>query len=208
MSMPPKRLDETRTQAFSLVEVVISIGIVSFALLSILSFFGGMLVSSRENANRRELIEAVGTLRAYLNEVGSPDSSSASAFMKAFDFVTTGSPSGQELIYVTYIVDKEGNPVDFYGNASSGDLLAGDSHRVVGKWVATNDALLPSYEKARTGRWLKAKLSRSPSNPADTVYTNTSAALFFVNVEIGVVPTPNQSTTNSASLNTTLAVRR
>ena len=176
-----------KARGFSLVEVVIAIGIVSFAMLTIMGLFGGVMKSSGENSDRRELAEAVDSLRAYLNETVGFSNSFALA------------QAHQEVLYLTYFAATNGVP------------QSGSGH-VFGFWTNSAATGLDAYEQARSGRWLKAKLSISPSNPSGTNATSISAysnaPLYFVSAEIRVVPTPGQAATNQGALLTTLAVRR
>jgi len=176
-----------KASGFSLVEVVMAIGIVSFAMLTIIGLFGGIMKSSSENSDRRELAEAVDSLRAYLNE--------SVGFSNSFALARTHG----EVLYLTYFAETNGVP------------KSGSEH-VFGFWTNSAATGLDAYEQARSGRWLRAKLSISPSNPSGTNWTTVSACsnkpLLFVNAEIRVIAAPGQAATNQGALSTTLAVRR
>jgi type II secretory pathway pseudopilin PulG len=180
-------LPRHKVSGFSLVEVVMAIGIVSFAMLTIIGLFGGLMKSSSENSDRREQVEAVDSLRAYLNE----SVEFSNAFVLARD--------REEVLYLTYFADTNGVP------------QSGSEH-VFGFWTNSTATGLDAYEQARSGRWLRAKLSISPSNPSGTNGTTFSdysnKSLLFVNAEIRVIAAPGQAATNQGALTTTLAVRR
>lgn len=178
---PPDHVGRT-LGGFSLVEVVLAIGIVAFALLSIIGLFGGVMKSSGDNSDRREKVEAVDSLRAYLNEkVG---------FSNAFDLAA----GTNEVLYLTYAADENGVP-----QPGSGYTF--------GFWTNSDGTGLGAYEQARSGRWLRARLSIPPSNSI-TFSDYSNKAVFVVNAEIRVVATPGQTSTNQSLLTTTMAVRR
>lgn len=173
-------------KAFSLIEVVLAIGIVSFALLTIIGLFGGMMKSSGDNTQRREMTEAVDSLRSHLD---------ATNFASAYDWTK----AGKEFLYVTYKAGSNGVPDPA-------------SQTVIGLWTNADATGLEAYEPARSGRWLRAKLSVSPSNPGGTnlpaVGAYTRASLFVL-AEIFPVAAPEQQIpANSSRLQATLAILR
>ena len=171
--------------AFSLVEIVLAIGIVSFSLLTIVGLFGGMMKTSGDNIHRRQMIETVDSLRAYLH---------ATNFNSAYDSVRTN----QEFLYLTYKQGADGSP----------DI---NSQTVSGKWTNGDATNLDSYESARSGRWLRAKLNVSPSNPSGTnlpAAASYSNATLFVLADIWAIATPGQTTSNTSHLQTTFVLSR
>ncbi len=181
MNATPK----TRPQAFSLIEVVLAIAIVSFALLTTLGLFGGIMKASSDNSQRREMVEAVDSLRSFLNSTN---------FATAYDWVK----ADKQLVYVTYKSATNGNP-----SASSESVMA--------KWIDPDAESTASYEAARSGKWLRARLSVSPSNPGGTNLTavaNYKKASIFVCADIDVIAAPGQTITNSSRLQSTMAVLR
>lgn len=172
-------------KAFSLIEVVLAIGVVSFALLTVIGLFGGIMKSSGDNTQRREMTEAVDSLRSYLN---------ATDFPTVYNWTKTG----REFLYLTYKTGSNGNPDP-------------SSQTVVGIWTNADAAGLDTYEPARSGHWLRAKLSVSPSNPGGTNLPDSSAyprATLFVLADIFPVAGPGQTTTNFSPLQSTIAVQR
>lgn len=172
-------------KAFSLIEVVLAIGIVSFALLTIIGLFGGMMKSSGDNTQHREMTEAVDALRSCLN---------ATNFASAYDWVK----NGKEFLYLTYKTGSNGTPDP-------------NSQTVAGIWTNADATGLDVYEPARSGRWLRAKLSVSPSNPGGTnlpAVSSYTRATLFVQADIFPVAGPGQIVTNASPLQSIIAVQR
>jgi uncharacterized protein (TIGR02598 family) len=173
---------------FSLIEVVIAIGIVSFALLSVIGVFGGVIRTSKDNADRRSLTEAVDALRASLNDTNFV------TFSTLYGWVQTN----KQLMYITFYADSNGVP-------------AANSSYVVSQWIDPSSVNLSTYDTYRSGNWLKAKLTVSSSNPGGTnlpaIASYTRASL-FVTASIDSVATTNQALPNNPRLNITIAVRR
>ncbi len=178
-----------RARGFSLVEVVLAIGIVSFALLTLLGLFGGSMQSANQNTERRELAEAIDGLRRTFQTTN---------FATSYDWVRTQ----KKLLYVSYRADENGNPD---ANASGTAAL----------WLDPNAPPKPlsDYEAARTGRWVRASLRVSPSNPAGTNLPATASgypqAVVFGLITLDALATPSVSApTNSSILEATLAIPR
>lgn len=182
--MPSK---SPRPPAFSLIEVVLAIGIVSFALLVIIGLFGGVLRSSSDNAGRRGMSEAVDSLRSYLTETA--------GFTNTFNWAKAQT----NLVYVTYLSDSNGNPDPA-------------SQNVVGIWTNSSGTGLNAYDAARAGRWLTAKLKVSPSNPGGTNLTDLNAyagrASLTILAEIQPIASPGQQAANTSLLQTTMVIMR
>jgi uncharacterized protein (TIGR02598 family) len=129
---------------FSLVEVVLALGIAAFAIITIIGLFGGLLDSNRYNVERREALQSVNSLRAFLNEQEEG---------KTFDEIYGWAQSGaeQELVYVTY----RGDTVTRLPDANSREIVAG--------WFDAGDMptgiSINDLTSAREGRWIKAKLT-------------------------------------------------
>ncbi|MEI6033894.1 MAG: hypothetical protein WCS65_06385 [Verrucomicrobiae bacterium] len=182
---PSSLLIPPSLRAFSLIEVVLAIGVVSFALLTIIGLFGGMMKTSGDNTQRREMVEAVDSLRSFLN---------ASGFEATYGWATAGT----NLLYLTYHAGANGDPDT-------------NSQTVAGRWTNANASGLDAYEAARAGHWLRARLSVSPSNPGGTNLPAASAysrAFLFVLADMDVVATPGQTSTSSSRLQSTMAISR
>lgn len=180
----PRRRPCFFSAAFSLVEVVISIGIVSFALLTIIGLFGGIMRSSGDNTQRREMTEAVDSLRAFLTE--------EAGFTNAYNWAK----SGTSLVYVTY-------------KSGANNIPDAGSITVVGMWTnATSE--LEAYEAARSGSWLRAKLSVSPLNPSGTnlppIAQYANRAGVFIVADIDAIAQPGQENSISSRLQSTFAI--
>jgi type II secretory pathway pseudopilin PulG len=136
--IPPKipfsRVPWSR-RGFSLVEVVLAVGIVTFAIIVIVSLFGGLLSRHKEVTDRQEVINAMGALNSHL-ETGV-------TFPVAF---TWAKANNHELAYVLHRADASGTP------SPSGT-------NVVGKWIDAGDvASSTAMDSAREGQWIKVVL--------------------------------------------------
>ncbi len=133
-----------RPPGFSLIEVVLAIGIVSIVLIAIIGLFSNVLKTSDANIGRRELAEAIDSLRRTLQTTG---------FTNAYAWAR----NTNTLLYVTYRADPAGNPATNGANAAS-------------LWIDPNNPPRPlaDYDAARSGRWVRARLGVSPSNPGGT----------------------------------------
>lgn len=167
-------------------EVVLAIGVVSFALLTIIGLFGGVIKTSADNLQRREIAEAVDSLRAFLNE--------EAGFTNAYNWARNNA----SLLYVTYKSDPNLLPDP-------------NSKKVVGKWTNTTTGL-EAIDAARSGRWVRARLSVSPSNPGGStlpdISTFTNRALIFVTADFETLAQPGQTNSNPSMLQTTISVSR
>lgn len=184
----PARRDVRTPRGFSLVEVVLAIGIVSFAMLVIIGLFGGVMKSSSENNERRELAEAIDSLRRTF-QTGN--------FTTTYDAVRNGG----KWLYVTYRADTAGDP-------------KADGTNIAAIWTdpATNSRI-NEYDAARTGRWVRATLRVSPSNPGGTSLPANAAdyahAGLWALATLDTVPVPvTTAATNSGTLETTLSILR
>lgn len=171
---------------FSLVEVVLAIGVAAFAVISIVGIFGGVLRSSEDNAERLELAQAVDSLRTSLDDTN---------FTMSFSNICTWATTQKRLVYVTYKVDSGGSP-----------NVSGES--VAGKWLDPEKEATAQYDAARAGRWIRGRLSVSPSNPGGSNLANYSRATIFVLAELDAIADPSQTNSLSATFQTTIAVLR
>lgn len=172
-------------KGFSLIEVVIAIGVVSFAVLSVVGLFGGIMQTAGNNTNRRELANGYGSLRYFLENKG---------FTKAFQWAG----GGQELMYVTYRSDNKGDPSE-------------DSDVIAAKWLDPDEDDATTFETARVGRWIKAKLAVSPSNPGGTSVGSLEdykSGCLFVVADIDVVAIPDQPMPDPPAVRLTINLSR
>ncbi len=130
---------------FSLVEVVMAVGIVSFAIVTLLALLGSAFDAGGSVTERREAIRAMDALRHYLNEEVDFDT--------AYEWAQNA--DGQWIAYVTYHAEDDGTP--------EGTPKAGEQS-VRSKWFEYDNTgnIAPSvyadYEDAREGRWIIVRL--------------------------------------------------
>ncbi len=155
---------------FSLVEVVLALGIVSFALVPIIGLFATIMDNDKEIAERRELVESIDPLNNFLqNKI---------TFDQVFTWAQATNPH-KELVYVTYHGISESNP------SPTGD-------DVFSSWLDTDTDSPAQYTASRAGYWVRAKLSLSSTNP-ETDLTGFSAttyphAYIVLDVELESLP--------------------
>jgi hypothetical protein len=170
-----------------LVEVVIAIGIVGFAILAMFGLFGTVLSNSRGNADRRVLLESVDSLHSYLNEE------------KDFASVYEWAKSGTDLFYVTYKSDTNGSP-------------DAEATEVRSLWFDdVTDA--QQYSAAQNGPWVKAHLKLATSNNPGGITAlpdllDFSGSYLVLLVSLQTVSDPSQVSTNSVPLWIPVVVRR
>jgi len=143
-----KRSHETRhpRRAFSLVEVVLALGVAAFTVTISFGLISTVMTTGKDTRDRKEIAAALQSLRPNLQEIA--------GFDKCYSWALRGSP-GQELVYVTYRADPAtGAPettstairsVWFDPNSTDPDL--GPPHP------------LADLEAARESRWVKARLT-------------------------------------------------
>ena len=159
---------------FSLVEVTITLGIAVFALVTMVALFQSLFTWSRGIGDRRQALQSMDALTAFLNDTNSV------TFSNAFAWATNGT-NGTNLTFIRYR----------------------DSNSRIAMLWTTNSADVAQHEATREGRLIKAAVFLSPNNPGTlpvptdlTNYTN-SRIVFQVNYH--AVSDPNQ-TLNSNNL--------
>jgi type II secretory pathway pseudopilin PulG len=174
-------------EGFSLVEVVMAVGIVSFALLAIVGLFGTVIGKAGDNAERRSMLEAVDTMRGYLLN---------NDFTNVYNWAKTGT---NEFVFVAYRADDNGNPNK-------------DGKRTLGTWMPANAANTSDYELARVGSWVKARIGVSPANPSGTNLpaqaTDYTSGVLAVLVQMDSVAQPVQKLPDVPRIQTTIGVTR
>lgn len=160
-----------RGHGFSLVEVVLAIGILSFALIMIVALFASLSNRRQDVSQRREAAAAIAALGTYLNE--------GVSFETVYEWVQGG--SAKELVYVRYQADEAENP------SSSG------SH-VISNWFDPASADLVGYEDARQGYWMRALLTFDGNLHADSSLSASASdwpyAHLLLRAELHAVPDP------------------
>lgn len=157
---------------FSLVEVVLAIGILAFAITVIVALFASLSNQRRDVSQHREAVLVVATLNTYLND--------EVAFETVYDWVQSG--SAKELVHVRYRADGNQNP------SSTGE-------HVISGWFDPASDDLTDYEAARRGNWTKAILAfdgglHPDSSPLPTASTDWPYAHLLLRVELRAVPDP------------------
>jgi hypothetical protein len=175
--MNTARQSRSRRAAFSLIEVTIALGIVSFGILTIVGLMSSLGVRSSEVVERREALSALASLNAHL------------AAERTFDVVSgwVQATGGKPLVHVTYSVD-------------AGGLPDAQSQRVISGWFEVG-AVPTGIEAARRGRWMRALLDAPAASPGEIVPSAGAPGVVPVRVRIYDVPTPDfVPTTNGIPL--------
>lgn len=182
-------------RGFSLAEVVLAMGIVAIALLAIFSMFGSTIGYARDNSERRQMLEAVDSLRAYLNE--------DLPFDTVYQWAAQAPGNEQELAYITYRSNADGSP-----NAE------GDEVRSIWFDPATAPIPVDDLNRALVGKWLKAKLRlASIGNPPlaalPATADNYGYGHLVLQVDVDPISDPRlQTVSERPELTTTLGVLR
>lgn len=122
-------------QGFSLIEIVLAVGIVAFALVTIFGLFGSALRSSTDTLSEVEAINTRGSLSRFLQE-----RSGGSNFPASYDLL-----KGESFW-------------DLYA------FSVNDAHGLAEQVVyRADDPDLPATSAARTGRLLRARVRVSPN---------------------------------------------
>lgn len=183
-----KHSPHPRISAFSLVEVVLAIGILAFAAITILGLFGQLYRSDEHVAEMRAAVGAANSLRDHLqNEAG---------FATVYDWARGGD---KELVYASFLADEDGNPDP--GGA------------VRDEWFALPVADEAAIEATRQGRWLKGVLrphpTANPVAPASLPAIDSYPHSYLVmEIDIHVAADPDLAPTGRPVLNTAIAVHR
>jgi len=163
-----------------------AVGIVTFALLTVVGLFGGMIARAGDNIERRSMMEAVDALRGHLL---------VSGFNQSYNWAR----STNQMVFVNFRANDSGQP------SPSGS-------RTLGRWLQTNDTAIPQYDEARVGRWIKARMQVSHSNPSGTNLppspNDYEAAVLAVLVQMEPVARPELPLPATPRLETTIGVTR
>lgn len=134
-------------RGFSLVEVVLAVGIFAFALVSILYLFGGLMDNASALAKRREALAMSESLRNFLNFRSVTNS--GADWEKAYQLVFDGADAG------------------LYGMAAKWNVTNGapdpTSKEITFLW-STNTGDISTWEPARMGPLYRVKLELATSN--------------------------------------------
>lgn len=184
-----KMASTTRTSSgFTLVEVVLAIGLLSFVAIVILGLFSQLYRSGDYINEMRAAVGASNSLRSYLQE--------EMTFTKVYDWAKLGSV---ELVYASFLANEAEDPE------------ANPEMQVLGKWYSSWASEKAAVEGAQQGRWLKAILKPHPTlNPVTPlpVLALYSHTYIVFEVDFHVVPDPDFAPTGRPILTTAVAVQR
>ncbi len=173
---------------FTLVEVVLAIGILAFVVAVVIGLFSQLYRSGDQVNDMRAAIGAANSLRSHLQD--------ETEFSTVYGWATDGSV---EMVFASFLADDNGDPnVDTEG-------------QVLGKWYSDWQTESAAVEAARQGRWLKGVLRPHPTaNPVTTLPELASYPHPYLvfDVEIFVVADPDLTPTGRPVLNTAVAVQR
>jgi type II secretory pathway pseudopilin PulG len=159
-------------RAFSLVEVILAVGIVSVAMLAIVGLSTSMIHQSKDNFDRRALVEASGALRFFLSE------QTNAGFSNVFGWVADGGT--KDFVYVTYRANDLGDP-DRAGS------------NVLSQWFEADADDLSAYDAAQDGAWIRARIGYAPENNLSTNLTGSPSAFpeahLVISAMMDTVPT-------------------
>lgn len=150
-------------RGFSLVEVVLAVGILSFSIIVVGGLYGNLISRHNDNSDRQEIARAVTALNEYLER---PDSSAlVSGWLPSI-------ASEKELNYVVFRAGTEGQPDP-------------TSDRLTARWIGgrDNEPTENSLDAARQGSWIRAVLKQNEELAA--------TASRVLNAELFDVPSPD-----------------
>ncbi len=163
-------------RGFSLIEVVLAVGVVAFAIIAIIALFGSSLESSRQVTDEDEALGIVRALPAFLQQQG---------FNTVYGWIVASSttPTGAATLYGYNIVP---TPL----NATT---AVADSAQMAVIYSSTNPSLTSGATayQTRAGRLFAIQLSMSPNM---AIHSGTAP-----NASIITQPTASQLPSSSAS---------
>ena len=184
-----------RVSGFSLVEVVLAVGIVAFALLSVFSLFSVSIQTNAATVDQVEALSAVKALPAFLQSVKDSNTPPNQGFAPVYAWVanvnnpspaaSSSGAAGAPLLYAF------NNPTTA-GAATPGATGQPGQSVVLAVPVPVDSAVQASVGQAaaaRQGRLYGIYLSISPNFPIGNTVYPTAATLAQYNA--GPSPTPN-----------------
>ncbi len=157
-----------------MVEVVLAVGILAFAILTILGLFGSLNQRARETTERRTAVGAMDSLANFLRHQND--------FSTVYGWPAAGP---KKLAFLIYRADDNGNPV------ASGET------QVRARWMELPVIDKANLEAAREGRWIVAELTLSPTlNPIAPASLPASAGAYdkaslVFDIDLFIVPDPD-----------------
>ncbi len=163
-----KSVAKTRC-AFSLVEVVIAIAVVTVGIISILSLFGVSFTAVREVTNQGEAYGVAQALPAYLQAAG---------FTNVYASIQAGTATNIYAYCPTNITTAAYSSANTYGSTNVSQVV-----------IDTNNAsdMTPALYAQRTGRLFNISLSLSTNAPVVNS-TNTAAPAYAPSLPTSGLP--------------------
>jgi len=154
------------TRGFSLVEVVLAVGIFAFAIVVLGGLYGNLMARHKDNKDRQRSTCALAALNEYLARPGS--------FAKVSDWLPSAD-STMDLHYVLFRANAQGGP-------------DGGSDRVIGLWVdgaggQNGEPTADSLNAVREDGWIRAVLQRNQHN--------SGTAALLIEAKLYEVPFPS-----------------
>jgi prepilin-type N-terminal cleavage/methylation domain-containing protein len=186
----PLQLRTPQRRGFSLVEVVMAVGIIASALLIIVALFGTLIKGQREAIEDKIVVDSLGAFNSFIE--------SEVSFDDAFQWAT----GEGRLLYAQYLSDSQGE-----------SSAAGRNHRA--KWMKENDTAVSQISSAEVRRWIVAVLkwdeklnpAAAAELPADADNYRETSMIF--SADFYVLSSPDQDTANrQPALTATVAVNR
>ncbi len=135
---------QRRHGGFSLVEVTLALGIVAFAVVTLIGLLGTLLDADDSVTDRRDAIQCIDSLHQYLGLKEDPNSPGNLFFNEIY---TWAQADEWELAYVTYYSDADGNPDRSVKSVRS-------------VWLDQDEfSNFTTYDSAREGNWIKIRLT-------------------------------------------------
>lgn len=176
-------------KGFSLVEVVLAIGILSFVVAIIVALFSQLYRSGDQVNATRSAIGAASSLKDYLQSE------------ETFDTVYGwAGGSGEDLAYASFLADEAGDPA------------MDPDGQVQGKWYSSWAGEKADIQGPQQGRWLKARLRRHPTlNPGGGTLPALSAyphSYIVFEADIYSIEDPDLTPMGRPVLSTSIVVHR
>lgn len=147
-------------RGFTLIEVLLAVGVVAIGLLAIVGSIAAILHLHEQNAQRRAILEAGDSLKAYLDD----ELPFNTVYEWVFDATGGSASDRKEVTFVRFRADAdEAARPDSRIDAEAVRTIWFDPTSSIPGLGSPHD--IAAYEGAREGYWIKARLSLSPVNP-------------------------------------------
>lgn len=202
---PTRPLRTHRNRAFTLVEVVLALGVFAILIVGCIALLSLSSNSLRDVVTRDEAVHLTSALKQHLNQL-SFDTTYKMVYDKSAVYVCTyrAQPQGT--------TNADGTPIRYSGSARN----SGEGYVVVPTVREAQDLLLKSNDlPSREGRIFRVKLSPSSTNPVPAASLPSTAATYtesILTVQAQFFPLngddPANSNVSVPSQTCTLAVLR